>query len=62
MSSPTTALPPAAVREAGGRGRPREVDNRAAYVSFGLAYLLGHGTAAVSRGPLPCSACPTGCP
>ncbi|MFJ3966215.1 ABC transporter permease [Streptomyces sp. NPDC090036] len=53
MSSPTTALPPAAVREAGGRGRPREVDNRAAYVSFGLAYVLGHGAAAVSRGPAP---------
>jgi len=27
-----------------------EVDNRAAYVSFGLAYLLGHGAAAVSQG------------
>ncbi|AVZ75906.1 ABC transporter permease [Streptomyces lunaelactis] len=30
-----------------------EVDNRAAYVSFGLAYLLGHGAAAVSRGDSP---------
>jgi hypothetical protein len=30
-----------------------EVDNRSAYVSFGLAYLLGHGAAAVSRGDDP---------
>ncbi|MEU6705402.1 ABC transporter permease [Streptomyces wuyuanensis] len=37
-------------------GRPgNEVDNRAAYISFGLAYLLGHGAAAVAQGdnPLP---------
>ncbi|MFD0023449.1 ABC transporter permease [Streptomyces sp. NPDC058382] len=30
-----------------------EVDNRATYVSFGLAYVLGHGSAAVSRGSTP---------
>ncbi|WP_234042190.1 ABC transporter permease [Streptomyces marianii] len=30
-----------------------EVDNRAVYVSFGLAYLLGHGAAAVSQGDSP---------
>ncbi|WP_328726665.1 ABC transporter permease [Streptomyces sp. NBC_00259] len=30
-----------------------EVDNRDAYVSFGLAYLLGHGAAAVSQGDNP---------
>lgn len=30
-----------------------EVDNRATYVSFGLAYLLGHGAAAISEGVSP---------
>ena len=30
-----------------------EVDNRAAYISFGLAYVLGHGAAAVSQGATP---------
>jgi hypothetical protein len=30
-----------------------EVDNRSAYVSFGLAYVLGHGAAALSRGTDP---------
>lgn len=33
--------------------RQREVDNRAAYASFGLAYLLGHGSAAASHGDAP---------
>ncbi|THA74331.1 ABC transporter permease [Streptomyces sp. A0592] len=33
--------------------RSREVDNRAAYASFGLAYLLGHGAAAASHGDTP---------
>ncbi|MFD5428206.1 ABC transporter permease [Streptomyces sp. NPDC127084] len=34
--------------------RPQgEVDNRAAYASFGLAYVLGHGAAAVSEGESP---------
>ncbi|MFJ2259630.1 ABC transporter permease [Streptomyces sp. NPDC087844] len=27
-----------------------DVDNRATYISFGLAYLLGHGSAALSKG------------
>jgi hypothetical protein len=31
--------------------RPGEVDNRAAYIGFGLAYLIGHGAAAISTGP-----------
>ncbi|MER7744762.1 ABC transporter permease [Streptomyces bacillaris] len=35
-----------------------EVDNRAAYVSFGLAYVLGHGAAAVSGGDAPWIALP----
>ncbi|ACU38278.1 ABC transporter permease [Actinosynnema pretiosum subsp. pretiosum] len=36
--------------------RPGEVDNRAAYAGFTLAFVLGHGSAALSRGadpPLP---------
>jgi hypothetical protein len=44
----TEALPvPAAVRGATGS----DVDSRAAYASFGIAYVLGHGAAAVSLGP-----------
>lgn len=34
-------------------GRSGTVDNRAAYVSFGLAYLFGHGAAALSKGADP---------
>ncbi|RDG40137.1 ABC transporter permease [Streptomyces corynorhini] len=30
-----------------------EVDSRATYLSFGLAYLLGHGAAALSQGATP---------
>lgn len=30
-----------------------EVDNRATYISFGLAYVAGHGAAAVSKGATP---------
>ncbi|HEV7975471.1 ABC transporter permease [Amycolatopsis sp.] len=33
--------------------RVGEVDNRATYLSFGLAYVLGHGAAAVSKGADP---------
>ncbi|PRY44641.1 ABC transporter permease [Umezawaea tangerina] len=48
MSTATLTAPtaPAAVRT----GR---VDNRATYVSFGLAYVLGHGAAALSKGADP---------
>lgn len=35
-----------------------EVDSRAAYVGFGLAYVLGHGASAVSLGPDPLVALP----
>ncbi|MGP2438644.1 ABC transporter permease [Streptomyces sp. JW3] len=50
MSLTTAAAPPATVR----RARPlSDVDNRATYVSFGLAYLLGHGSAALSKGDTP---------
>ncbi|MFB6512962.1 ABC transporter permease [Streptomyces virginiae] len=51
MSSSAT-MSPSVVRARPGR-RPREVDNRAAYLSFGLAYVLGHGTAAASQGADP---------
>ncbi|MFE2441830.1 ABC transporter permease [Streptomyces melanosporofaciens] len=32
---------------------PVEVDNRAAYIGFGLAYVFGHGSAALSKGTSP---------
>ncbi|MET9558925.1 ABC transporter permease [Streptomyces tauricus] len=54
-SSATTAVTP--VTTVTGRpvaARPQgDVDNRATYVSFGLAYLLGHGSAALSKGDSP---------
>ncbi|MFB8395224.1 ABC transporter permease [Streptomyces yangpuensis] len=48
----TATLPPA---QAGlpATSRPGEVDSRAAYASFGLAYVLGHGAAAASHGDSP---------
>ncbi|WP_039829417.1 hypothetical protein [Nocardia testacea] len=33
--------------------RPGEIDNRATYIGFGLAYILGHGAAAISGGADP---------
>ncbi len=33
--------------------RTGEVDNRATYIGFGLAYVLGHGAAALSKGDDP---------
>ncbi|MGZ9928911.1 ABC transporter permease [Streptomyces sp. NC-S4] len=51
MSSSATVPPPGT--HAHPTGLPREVDNRAAYLCFGLAYVLGHGAAAVSRGASP---------
>ncbi|MCG8919143.1 hypothetical protein L6E12_25520 [Actinokineospora sp. PR83] len=33
--------------------RVGEVDNRAAYTGFGLAYVLGHGSTAITTGPDP---------
>ncbi|MEV0620613.1 ABC transporter permease [Nonomuraea sp. NPDC050404] len=35
-----------------------EIDNRAAYISFGLAYVLGHGSNAISAGADPLVALP----
>jgi hypothetical protein len=55
----TEALPvPAVVRAATGG----DVDSRAAYASFGFAYVLGHGAAAVSLGPDPLIALPAWLP
>ncbi len=47
----TTALAPVFAPPAVTRGG--DVDSRATYISFGLAYLLGHGAAALSRGDGP---------
>lgn len=59
-TSPATAAGPptagtAAMDSAGSGPRlgPGQIDNRATYISFGLAYLLGHGAAALSRGDDP---------
>lgn len=38
--------------------RTGEVDNRAAYIGFGLAYVFGHGAAAISAGADPLVALP----
>jgi hypothetical protein len=55
----TEALPvPAAVRATTGG----DVDSRGAYTGFALAYLLGHGAAAVSMGPDPLIALPAWLP
>ncbi|MGI5450722.1 ABC transporter permease [Streptomyces sp. CA-243310] len=51
MSGHATALPSAAPVHP--TRLPYEVDNRAAYLSFGLAYVLGHGAAAASQGDTP---------
>ncbi|PSM43922.1 ABC transporter permease [Streptomyces dioscori] len=59
MSITTAVSPPATTATATTTGRPAaaglqgDVDNRATYVSFGLAYLLGHGSAALSKGDSP---------
>jgi hypothetical protein len=44
----TVATPPAPITVPAATG---EVDSRAAYVGFGLAYVLGHGASAISLGP-----------
>ncbi|MGW5852282.1 ABC transporter permease [Streptomyces sp. NPDC055254] len=51
MSRPATAPPPVAPTRPA--RRPDEVDNRAAYLGFGLAYVLGHGATAASQGADP---------
>ncbi|MFC7743253.1 hypothetical protein ACFQXA_23265 [Nocardiopsis composta] len=60
---PTAALTaPAAETRAPAAAGPGEVDNRIAYTGFAFAYLAGHGSAALSAGPAPCSPSPAGCP
>ncbi|MFJ5221806.1 ABC transporter permease [Streptomyces sp. NPDC088400] len=49
-TAPTAPFTPESVAATRPTG---EVDNRAAYISFGLAYVLGHGAAAVSQGATP---------
>lgn len=55
MTTATLTSPPAAVAIG-------DVDSRAAYASFGLAYVLGHGASAVSLGPDPLIALPAWLP
>ncbi|MFE4174116.1 ABC transporter permease [Streptomyces sp. NPDC056909] len=51
----STATPLASVTTSGAATTrlPGEVDSFATYLSFGLAYVLGHGAAAVSQGAAP---------
>lgn len=56
----TTATRPA--RGAGRAATGGDVDSRAAYAGFGLAYVLGHGASAVSMGPDPLIALPAWLP
>jgi len=51
MSTATLTAPITATRTG-------EIDNRATYVSFGLAYVLGHGASALSLGADPLVAMP----
>ncbi|GAA4785588.1 ABC transporter permease [Streptomyces ziwulingensis] len=51
--SVTTILPPVGTDRPAVARLQGDVDNRATYISFGLAYLLGHGSAAVSGGDDP---------
>ncbi|MFI6166158.1 ABC transporter permease [Nocardia sp. NPDC051052] len=47
MATIALSAPPHSTRRAG------DVDNRATYLSFALAYVFGHGAAALSKGPDP---------
>ncbi|MEV0606565.1 ABC transporter permease [Polymorphospora rubra] len=49
----TATIVPAVVAGARSSRLTSQVDNRVAYVSFALAYLIGHGAAAVSHGTDP---------
>jgi hypothetical protein len=62
---PTGVFMTTATRPARGAGRAAtggDVDSRAAYAGFGLAYVLGHGASAVSMGPDPLIALPAWLP
>ncbi|WP_280441828.1 ABC transporter permease [Nocardia brasiliensis] len=58
----TTAQLAAPLAPAPVLSRSGDVDNRSTYVSFGLAYILGHGAAALSRGDDPLLALPAWLP
>ncbi|WP_210594052.1 ABC transporter permease [Streptomyces sp. GESEQ-35] len=49
----TTTVTPATTGRPAAAHLPGDVDNRATYISFGLAYVLGHGSAALSQGDAP---------
>ncbi|MGC5030127.1 ABC transporter permease [Micromonospora sp. DT229] len=49
--STVTVVPPAVAQSTG--SRTARLDNRIPYASFAVAYLLGHGAAAISAGPDP---------
>ncbi|QOC89785.1 ABC transporter permease [Micromonospora craniellae] len=49
----TLTIAPTVVLDSRSRSAPGQVDNRLAYAGFALAYLLGHGAAAVSSGSDP---------
>jgi hypothetical protein len=62
---PTGVIMTTATRPARGTGRAAtggDVDSRAAYAGFGLAYVLGHGASGVSLGPDPLIALPAWLP
>jgi len=48
-----TTVPPATTGRPAAARLPGDVDNRATYISFGLAYVFGHGSAALSKGDGP---------
>ncbi|MGW7595076.1 ABC transporter permease, partial [Streptomyces rubiginosohelvolus] len=49
-----TAVPPVTAPSTASVMRsPGDVDNRATYIGFGLAYVFGHGSAALSKGTNP---------
>lgn len=48
-----TLTSPVATSAVAPTSRTADVDNRATYISFGLAYVLGHGSAALSQGATP---------
>ncbi|WP_435251002.1 ABC transporter permease [Streptomyces tendae] len=53
MSLAANAAPAPVEPNAPARTTTGDVDNLATYISFGLAYLLGHGSAALSQGDHP---------
>ncbi|GAA2338926.1 ABC transporter permease [Streptomyces kunmingensis] len=58
MSLTATAASVTVDQSAPARPATTDVDNFGTYISFGLAYLLGHGSAALSQGDTPILALP----